>query len=49
MVKKGEQYRCDECGMVVQVANPCACEPCGMVCCGVPMKPVKAKTAPKKK
>lgn len=49
--KKGEQYRCEECGLVVLVENPCECEEtCELVCCEEPMKPVKAaakSTAPK--
>jgi hypothetical protein len=50
--KKGEKYKCEECGLVVLVENPCACEPCDIVCCHVPMKPVKeekAKAKPKAK
>ena len=48
--KKGETYRCDECGLVVVVEDPCECdETCELVCCEVPMKQVKAsKTAPPK-
>lgn len=50
MAKKGEQYKCDECGLIVTVADPCGCSACDIVCCGEPMKPVKkAKTAPKAK
>jgi hypothetical protein len=33
-------------GLVVLVENPCGgceCEPCEVVCCGEPMKPVAAK------
>lgn len=41
--KKGEQYKCDECGLVVLIENPCECdETCELVCCEQPMKPVKA-------
>jgi hypothetical protein len=41
--KKGEQYKCDECGLVVLIETPCDCdEGCELVCCDVPMKPVKA-------
>jgi len=41
--KKGEQYKCDECGLVVLIENPCECdEGCELVCCEQPMKPVKA-------
>jgi hypothetical protein len=52
--KKGEEYKCEECGLVVVVQDPCACEPCELVCCSVPMKPVKetkakAKAKPKPK
>ena len=39
--KKGERYKCEECGLVVVVEDPCGCEPCGIVCCSAPMKPVK--------
>ena len=43
--KKGEEYRCEECGLVVLVQNPCECdESCELVCCQEPMKPVKAET-----
>ncbi len=42
MAKKGEKYKCDECGLVVVVEDPCACQTCDVVCCGAPMKPVKA-------
>jgi hypothetical protein len=44
--KKGDKYECEECGLVVLVENPCGgceCEPCEVVCCGEPMKPVAAK------
>ncbi len=50
--KKGEKYKCEECGLVVIVEDPCACEPCDIVCCSAPMKAVKvekAKTKPKPK
>ena len=41
--KKGEQYKCDECGLVVLVETPCECEDtCELICCEEPMKPVKA-------
>ena len=39
--KKGEKYSCEECGLVISVEDPCGCEPCEIVCCGEPMKPVK--------
>ena len=41
MAKKGEKYKCGECGLVVVVDETCGCAPCDLVCCGVPMKPVK--------
>jgi hypothetical protein len=48
--KKGERYRCDECGLVVLVEDVCGCEDCDVICCGAPMKQVKAeKSAPKTK
>ena len=46
--KKGEEYKCDECGLVVLIENPCECdESCELVCCAEPMKQVKpaAKTS----
>ncbi len=49
--KKGEAYKCDECGLVVVVENPCECdESCELVCCQEPMKSVKsaAKTSASK-
>lgn len=40
--KKGEEYECEECGLVVLVENPCECdETCELICCNEPMKPVK--------
>jgi hypothetical protein len=43
--KKGNKYKCEECGVVVVVDEPCGCEPCDLVCCGVPM----VKITPRKK
>jgi hypothetical protein len=40
--KKGDQYECEECGLVVLVEDPCGCDACEIVCCEQPMKPVKA-------
>jgi hypothetical protein len=49
--KKGDKYKCEECGLVILVEDPCGCETCEIVCCGEPMKPVKAaaKAKPKAK
>lgn len=44
--KTGDRYVCDECGMVVSVEEPCACDACGIACCDVPM--VKAAGAARK-
>jgi hypothetical protein len=51
LAKKGEKYKCDECGLIVVVEDPCGCETVGLLCCEVPMKPVKvaAKAKPKTK
>ena len=50
MKKKGERYKCDECGLVVLVEDVCGCEDCDVICCGAPMKQVKAeKSVPKTK
>jgi hypothetical protein len=43
--KKGEKYKCEECGLVVVVDDPCGCEVVELVCCEAPMKPVKAAKA----
>jgi hypothetical protein len=33
--KKGERYKCEQCGLVVVVDDPCGCEPtCELMCCG---------------
>ena len=51
--KKGEKYKCGECGLVIVVEDPCCCEAVELICCEAPMKPVKAtkkaKPKPKKK
>lgn len=48
--KTGDRYVCDECGMVVSVEGACICDPCGLVCCDVPMvKAPGAATKAKKK
>jgi len=49
MVKKGDKYECENCGIVVMVDEPCGCTPCDIVCCGVPMTAAKPKTKPKAK
>jgi hypothetical protein len=38
--KKGDKYKCEDCGLVLLVEEPCGCEPVEIVCCGKPMKPV---------
>lgn len=43
--KKGEKYKCEECGLVVVVEDPCGCEAVELICCETPMKPVKAEKA----
>jgi len=43
--KKGDKYECEDCGLVIMVDEPCGCEPCEVVCCGTPMKPVSAQKA----
>ncbi len=39
--KKGERYKCEQCGLVVLVEDVCGCDDCDVVCCGAPMKSVK--------
>jgi len=44
MAKKGTKYKCEECGLVLIVDEPCGCEPvCVPMCCEAEMKEVKAK------
>ncbi len=43
MVKKGDKYACDDCGIIVMVDEACGCAPCDLVCCGAPMKSVETK------
>jgi len=49
MARKGTKYECGECGVVMVVDKACGCEPCDLICCGVPMKKVEPKTKPKAK
>jgi len=49
MAKKGTKYKCDECGVVMVVDEPCGCAPCDLVCCGEPMKEVKKEVKKTKK
>jgi len=44
--RRGAKYKCEECGLVVVVDDPCGCATCELVCCSVPMKKTEAK--PKK-
>ena len=47
--KKGEKYKCEECGLIVVVEDPCGCEVVELMCCEKLMKPVKAATKAKPK
>lgn len=40
--KKGARYKCHTCGIVMVVDEECGCTACDLVCCGAPMKEVKA-------
>jgi len=46
--RKGEKYKCGECGLVVVVDDACGCSECDLICCGAAMKPLK-ETKPKGK
>ena len=48
-VHKGDKYKCEDCGIVVVVDDPCGCTACDLVCCGAPMVEVKPKSKPKTK
>jgi len=48
LVAKGDRFKCDECGIVCVVDDPCGCAECDIICCGKPMKKVGKKKAAKK-
>jgi ABC-type ATPase with predicted acetyltransferase domain len=40
--QKGATYKCEKCGLIVRVDEPCGCEPtCELTCCEVPMKEIR--------
>lgn len=47
--KKGDKYKCNECGIVMIVDETCGCDECDLICCGAPMVAVKPKAAAKPK
>ena len=47
--QKGDKYKCEECGVVVIVDEPCVCESCDLVCCDVPMVRMTTKINVRKK
>ncbi len=49
MAQKGAKYKCNTCGVVMVVDKACGYTPCDLICCGVPMKEVKAKAKPRAK
>jgi hypothetical protein len=49
LAKKGEKYKCEDCGLIVVVDDPCGCDPAELISCGAPMKPVKATSKAKPK
>ena len=53
MAKKGDKYKCAECGLIIVVEDLCCCDAVELLCCEAPIKPVKvaakAKTKDKKK
>ncbi|QUH24265.1 desulforedoxin [Methanobacterium alkalithermotolerans] len=38
VAKKGEKYRCEVCGLTINVEEECGCDECAIVCCGKPME-----------
>jgi len=49
LAKKGEKYKCEECGLIVVVEDPCGCQAVELMCCEASMKPVKAASKAKPK
>ncbi len=44
-MKKEYKFKsCQKCGALVEVLKDCTCNDCGMICCGEPMKEVKANS-----
>jgi len=42
VVKKGDVYKCDVCGLAVTVDEVCGCvDTCDIICCEKQMKPEK--------
>jgi len=41
LAKKGQKYKCDECGLIVVIEDPCGCETVELMCCQTPMKTAK--------
>ena len=39
--KKGQRWKCGECGLVVVIDEPCECVSCELVCCDVQMEELK--------
>ena len=45
MAKKGDKYKCEECGLVVVIEDACECgDECVITCCEKPMKKVTKTT-----
>ena len=42
-LRKGDKYKCEDCGIVLLVDTPCGCAACDVICCGKPMKKVETK------
>ncbi|MEM4729752.1 MAG: hypothetical protein QXH42_08370 [Thermoplasmata archaeon] len=36
---KKPRMKCEVCGAVIVVEEPCGCAACDLICCGAPMKP----------
>ena len=48
MAKKGDKYRCVDCGIIIEILDPCECEVCDLICCDVPMIFVREEDPRKK-
>jgi hypothetical protein len=47
--KTGDILCCNECGLVVEVKEVCACDECEIICCEAPMQKKEKKPAEGKK
>ena len=48
LVKRGDKFRCMDCGIIIEISELCDCEMCDLICCDLPMVFVKEEEPRKK-